>query len=269
MLPPGERGALENSRTSSLSLFLQRILLRSTLTPEEQRAILGLGGETRRCVAHSDIVRPGEIVDTACLVARGLLARYDQMLDGQRQVTSFYIPGDMCDLHSVVVPKASWSITAISPATVRLVPHSELRDVCTRYPAVAMAFWRDGTVDASVFAKWVGNLGRKNAKARIAHIMCEMGTRIEAAGLGTRTYFELHTTQEQLADAAGLTSVHVNRTLQDLRRDGLLKFERGRVEVPEWDQLTAVAEFDPAYLLLGNLTHRIASSTGPRPAPFH
>ncbi|MFL6762448.1 MAG: Crp/Fnr family transcriptional regulator [Sphingomicrobium sp.] len=261
---------MENSHKSSLSLFLQRLLLRSALTPEEQRAILGLGGETRRYIAHSDVVRPGESVESACLIARGLLARYDQMLDGQRQITSFYIPGDMCDLHSVVVPKASWSITAISPSTVKLVPHSELRDLCTRFPAIAMAFWRDGTVDSSVFGKWVGNLGRKNAKARIAHIMCEMGTRIEAAGFGTRTHFELKVTQDQLADAAGLTSVHVNRTLQELRKEGLLKFDRGRVEVPDWDQLASAAEFDPTYLMLDSTPQRlVATSGGSQPASIH
>ena len=176
----------------------------------------------------------------------------------------------MCDLHSVVVPKASWSITAISAATIKLIAHAQLQDLCTRYPAIAMAFWRDGTVDASVFGKWVGNLGRKNAKARIAHIMCEMGMRNEAAGLGTRIRFELPATQEQLADAAGLTSVHVNRTLQDLRREGLLRFDRGRVEVPDWDQLASVAEFDPAFLMLDSPPQRLVATTGGlQPASIH
>ena len=260
----------KSSERSSLSLFLQRLLLRSALTPEEQRAILELGGDTRRYVAHADVVRPGEVVESACLVVRGLLARYDQMLDGQRQLTSFYISGDMCDLHSVVVPKASWSITALSAATVKFIPHSQLRELCNRYPAIAISFWRDGTVDASIFAKWVGNLGRKNAKARIAHIMCEMGMRIEAAGLGTRASFELLVTQEQLADAAGLTSVHVNRTLQELRREGSLSFDRGRVEVPDWDRLAQVAEFDPAYLMVDGSPQRlIAASGGTEPASIH
>jgi CRP-like cAMP-binding protein len=261
---------LENPQKPSLSLFVRRLILRSALTPEEQRAILSLHGETQRCVAHADVVSPGEVVDNACLVTRGLVARYDQMLDGQRQVTSFYIPGDMCDLHSVVAPKASWSITAISPATVKLVSHSQLRELCVRYPAIAIAFWRDGTVDASVFAKWVGNLGRKNAKARIAHIICEMGTRTEAAGLGTRESFELHATQEQLADAAGLTSVHVNRTLQDIRGQGLLTFDRGRVHIHDWDRLTSVAEFDPAYLMMDMSPQRLITTTsGPEPASIH
>ena len=241
-----------------VSLFLKRLLVRSALTAGEQQAIIGLAGETRRYRAHTDIVSPGELVDRACLVSQGLVARFDQMLDGERQITSFYIPGDMCDLHSVVAPKASWSISALSPATVIHIPHSQLGELCLAYPAIGLAFWRDGTVDASLFAKWIGNLGRKDAKARIAHIMCEMGMRMESAGLGSRTCYDLPATQQQLADAAGLTTVHVNRTLQDIRAQGLLEFVNQRVEIGSWEKLAQVAEFDPGYLMLDDPPHRIA-----------
>lgn len=253
----------------AVGLFLKRLIRRSALTAEEQRAILGLTGDKQRYPAHFDIISPGQTVDSACLVARGLIARYDQMLDGQRQITSFYIPGDMCDLHSVVAPKASWSITAISPVVVIRVPHRQLRDLCIRHSAIALAFWRDGTADASIFAKWVGNLGRKNAKARISHVMCEMGLRMEAAGLGSRTAYELPTTQERLAEATGLTTVHVNRTLQDIRARGLLDFRNRRVEICDWQGLAELAEFDPSFLMLSdppqrlvpaNASHQLAES---------
>lgn len=242
---------------SPIPLFLNRLLLRSALTDDEQGAVGELTGDTQRYSAHRDIVSPGETVESACLVAKGLVARYDQMADGRRQITSFYIPGDMCDLHSVVAPKASWSITAISPVTIVRVSHRQLRDLCIRYPAIALAFWRDGTVDASIFAKWVGNLGRKDAKARIAHVMCEMGVRMEAAGLGARTSFELPLTQEQLGDATGLTPVHVNRTLQAIRGMGLLKFGGARVEIHNWDALAELAEFEPAFLMLDDPPRRM------------
>jgi len=104
----------------------------------------------------------------------------------------------------VVVPKASWSVTAVDHVSVVRIPHAQLRELCLNYPAIALAFWRDGTVDASIFAKWVGNIGRRNAKARIAHIICEMALRSEAAGLGERTGFQPNVTQEQLAEASGL-----------------------------------------------------------------
>jgi CRP-like cAMP-binding protein len=251
---------METSQNAALSAFLRRLLIRSALTLEEQQAILSLTGELERVPARVDVVSPGETVETSCLVSKGLVARYDQMLDGQRQVTSYYIAGDMCDLHSVVVPKASWSITAVSQSSVVRIPHRQLRTLCLDYPAIALAFWRDGTVDASIFAKWVGNLGRKNAKARIAHIICEMGTRMEAARLGTRLSFELNVTQEQLSDASGLTPVHVNRTLQDIRGDGLLTFSKGHVEVNNWDALVSVAEFSAAYLMLASPPHRVVAA---------
>ena len=241
---------MTQSAQASLSLFLKRLLLRSPLRAEEQGAVLDLTGTEHRYAAHRDIVMPDEHVESACLVVKGLVGRYDQRLDGRRQVTSFYIPGDMCDLHSVVVPKASWSISAISDATVVRIPHKQLRRMCIEYPALAIAFWRDGTVDSSIFAKWVGNLGRKSAKERLTHLFCEMGLRIEAAGLGTRQQFELRATQEQLGEATGLTSVHVNRTLQEIRGQGLLTFDRGHVGISDWTAIAATAEFDPGYLML-------------------
>jgi CRP-like cAMP-binding protein len=256
---------LDQQPRSGLSKFLQRLLHRSALTSVEQQAVLGLTGNEEHCRAHYDIVSPGQTVDSACLVVQGLVARYDQMLDGQRQITSFYIAGDMCDLHSVVAPTASWSITAISHAAIMRVPHSQLRELCLTYPAIALAFWRDGTVDASVFAKWVGNLGRKDAKARIAHVLCEMGIRSESAGLGTRTSYEFQATQEQLADATGVTTVHVNRTLQEIRGEGLLTFKNGSVEVAHWDALVSVAEFDGGYLMLDGPPHRIATTSETQP----
>lgn len=246
-----------SNSTTPLARFLHRLRLRSILTDEEQDAVLSLSGETRSIRGGEDIVSPGERVEHACLIARGLAGRFDQMLDGERQVTSFYIAGDMCDLHSVVAPRASWSITSLGNVAAVLVPHRQLRELCIRYPGVAVAFWRDGTADGSIFAKWIGNLGRKNAKARIGHMFCEMAMRSEAAGLGTRAAFDLPLTQRQLADAAGLTAVHVNRTLGELKREKLLGFQNGRVSIPNWHALADLAEFDPAYLLLEGPPHRV------------
>jgi len=250
---------MDHPAEPTLSLFLRRLLRRSELTSGEQRAILSLTGKIHRYRAHEDIVRPGESVESACLVSKGLVARYDQRLDGRRQITSFYIAGDMCDLHSVVAPKATWSINAVSDATVIRVPHAELGKLCVDCPALALAFWRDCTVDASIFTTWEGNLGRKSAKERLTHLFCEMGLRIEAAGIGTRQAFELRVTQEQLSEATGLTAVHVNRTLQEIRAGGLLKFGRGFAEIPDWNAITSVAEFDPDFLMLDGPPIRVAS----------
>jgi CRP-like cAMP-binding protein len=233
----------------ALQRFLARLLSRSTLSAEEQRAILDLPCRVTKVPARRDIVSPGERVDQACLVGKGLVARFDQMRDGQRQIAAFHIAGDMCDLHSVVAPVAGWGIAAMAPSTLVFVPHPSLRDLAMRYPAVAMAFWRDGTADGSILAKWVGNLGRQDARARLAHLLCEFGIRFERAGLGTRTCFTLDLTQEQMADALGLTAVHVNRTIQRLRGEGAITTLNRTVEVADWRRLVEIADFDPAYLL--------------------
>lgn len=236
----------------ALERFLARLMSRSVLTPEEQEAILALDCRSAHVPPRVDIVSPGKKVDHSCLVAKGLAARVDQMRNGQRQITAFHIPGDMCDLHSVIAPTAAWGIAALTTTMVVHIPHAALRRLVETYPAVALAFWRDGTADACVLAKWVGNLGRQDARARLAHLVCELGMRMEHAGLGTRLLFDLNATQEQLADALGLTPVHVNRTLQRLRAEGVIATGRQTVEVRDWARLVQIAEFDPAYLLLRN-----------------
>jgi CRP-like cAMP-binding protein len=257
-----------SSGNHALQRFLARLLSRSLLTAEEQRAILELPCRTSKVQARRDIVSPGETVDHACLVGKGIVARFDQMRDGQRQIAAFYIAGDMCDLHSVVAPVAGWGMSAMTASTLLFVPHASLRELVVRYPAIALAFWRDSTADASILAKWVGNLGRQDARARLAHLLCEFGTRFERAELGTRTCFMLDLTQEQIADAQGLTAVHVNRTIQRLRGEGVITTLNRTVEVSDWKRLVDIADFDPTYLLLNEptasqRTPELWSATGP------
>lgn len=241
---------MDHRHESALPRFLRRLLLRSELSAEERSAILSLHGHAVDVPAHRDLIVPGQNVGYSCLVADGVVGRFDQMLDGSRQTTSFFIAGDMADLQSTVWPIAGWGIAALTHAVVLQIPHAALIDLANRYPAIAKAFWRDTTVDAAILAKWVANIGRKSARARIAHVLCEMGRRIEEAGLGTRTRFRFAITQDQLGDAMGLTPVHVNRTLRSLREEGAVDFRHSEVEVLDLTLLQRIAEFDPLFLLL-------------------
>jgi CRP-like cAMP-binding protein len=229
-------------------MFLRRLMRRSMLNGSEQDAIRSLSGKVEKIAAGRDVVVPGEHTDHACLVVSGLMSRFDVLLDGRRQTVALYIPGEMCDLHSVPVPTSGWGLEALTPSTLLLVPHDELRALI-RDPNLALALWRDTVVDASILAKWVANLGRKQAAPRLAHLFCEIGVRMEQAGLGSRTDFTLPMTQAQLSDVAGLTSVHLNRTLKALAHDGVT-FARKTVRIADWRALAEIAEFDPAYLLL-------------------
>ena len=251
MLPPvfGKQKMAPSDRDALLR-FLQRLLRRSQLSPHEQQAVLDLSSQTSHAGAYRDIVSPGQRVDHSCLIVDGLAARFDQMRDGRRQLTALHLPGDMCDLHSVVAPIPGWGIQALTATTVAHIPHSALRALVTSHPAIALAFWRDTTLDASILAKWTANLGRKDSLGRLAHLLCEVALRSEQAGLGTTGAFPLPATQAQLADALGITPVHVNRMFQRLRKDALVRCEGRMVHIGDWSRLATIADFDPGYLLI-------------------
>lgn len=258
---------MDQGPSGALERFLARLLLRSRLSEEEQAALLGLEGRLVRINAHRDVVQPRDETNFACLVVEGLAGRFDQLANGERQITALHIPGDMCDLHSVAVPYTGWGIEALTSSTLLKIPHPALKDLTIRYPQIAYAFWRDTITDASILAKWISALGRRSAKQRLAHLMCEMGIRMEQASLGTRSEFNLPARQTQLADVLGITAVHLNRSIQSLRADGLLAMEGSRVRVSDLDGLRSVAEFDPAYLLLEVTTASGSGATHERVAP--
>jgi CRP-like cAMP-binding protein len=245
------------SQGAALQLFVDRLTSRSVLTGEEVTALLDLKGEIRTIPAHIEYVRYGEQVSHSCLLMDGLVGRYGQNRDGGRQITCFHIPGDMADLVSLVSPKTGWGLVALTPTTVLRVPHGTLRLLAASYPGIAEAFWRDSVADGSIFSEWVVNVGRRNALTRLAHVFCELAIRSEQAGLGDRSSYSLAVTQADLADATGLTNVHVNRTLKELRERSIVDLRGGMVTIEDWDLLVATADFDPAFLLLHGRAPRI------------
>ena len=237
------------SHRADLQRFLDRLTRRSVLSEEEQQAVLNLPSYAEQVQSNRDFVPLGVKVDHASLVVAGLVGRFGQNSEGNRQITAIHIPGDMADLHSVVQPAPSSALQALSVATIIRVPHVALRAAAARYPAVAEALWRDCMVDAAILSQWVVNVGRRDAKQRIAHLICEMASRFNGASAPDGMVFDFAITQTQMADATGLTAVHVNRTLQMLRRDGIVEWSRGRVvRVPRWKRLAEMGDFDPEYL---------------------
>ena len=238
------------SNGSDLQLFLNRLTRRSRLTAEEAAAILNLPTKASQVATNRDFVRVGDEVDHACLVVEGLVGRFGQNADGGRQITSLHIPGDMADLHSVVQPCAASALQALTTTTILRVPHIALRAVAARYPAVAEALWRDCMVDAAILSEWVVNVGRRDSRARAAHLLCEMAVRYEEIGFVRGEEFPFPATQTHIADALGLTPVHVNRTLMHLRGEGLIELGRTTVLIRDWDELARLGDFDPRYLEL-------------------
>ena len=233
---------------ADLQHFLDRLLLRSALSQEERDAILDLPGEMKLVRANLDIVQEGEVVDHACLVVEGLLGRFQDLSDGRREITALHIPGDMPDLLAVPLPRVPFGITAICASKIIRVRRSALLEAATHHAGIAVAFMRDAAVDASILSTWVTNTGRRSAIERVAHLLCEMNVRLHAIGRGAANRFTMPCTQVHLADATGLTSVHVNRTLQTLKRRGLVSVSGHTFEILDWDVLKQIADFQPSYL---------------------
>jgi CRP-like cAMP-binding protein len=203
-----------------------------------------------RLASGEDVVREGEQTTDCCLIIDGLMHRYKVLANGKRQILGFHTPGEFPDLFGLHVSRADHNLASVIPCTVALIAHSDLHRILRRCPDVMDLLWRDTLLQAAISHAWIIGLGRRSARARLAHLFCELFCRLSAVGLTERTRCSLPLTQAELGDALGLSTVHINRTLQELRRDGLLRLESGRLTINDWDRLTATAEFDPAYLNL-------------------
>jgi CRP-like cAMP-binding protein len=163
---------------------------------------------------------------------------------------SFSLPGDIPDLQSLHLKVLDNGIGTISPCSVGFITHEDLRDLCTGYPRITAALWRGTLIDAAIFREWVLNVGRREAYTRMAHVFCELLVRLRAVGLTKDYTCDLPITQAEFADALGVTNVHVNRVVQQLRADGLIELSGDRLNILDWNQLKRVGEFDPTYLRL-------------------
>ena len=237
-------------RLAGLRLLVQRIEARSTISADERAALLGLPATVEVAEAHRDFVRLGENVEHACLIVTGIVARFAQLEDGSRQTIGFYLPGDMIDLYSLMLPRAPSPLQALTRCTIMQIPHGALRALSEKHQNLASALWRDCVVDGQIVAQWLVSVGRRDARSRVAHLLCELAVRYDQIGLLQRGSFPFSVTQEQLADALGLTSVHVNRTLKALREAGLVRLAQREAVIENWSGLANVAGFNARYLYL-------------------
>lgn len=214
----------------------------------DQQHVLALPHEVREVEAHQYIVRERDKPSHSCLMVSGFSYRHKIMGDGGRQIVGIHMAGDMVDLQNSFLGIADHSVQMLTHATVAFIPRDALRELAFERPPVGLALWHDTLVDGSIFREWIANVGRRDARTRLAHLLCEFALRLEAAGLGGPRGYELPMTQEQLADATGLTSVHVNRTLKALEKDGLIARTQRSVTIDSWEKLAAAGDFDSNYL---------------------
>ena len=220
------------------------------LAPEERQAVLDLPMRVQAIEADQDIVREGDRPSRCCLVLRGFTCRYKMTAPGKRQIMAFHIPGDIPDLQSLHLKVLDHSLGTITPCEVGFIRHEDVHDLVRRFPRIGDMLWRDTLIDAAIFREWMVGLGRREAYGRIAHLLCEVMTKLKAVGLADGVTCELPITQAELGDALGLSTVHVNRVLQDLRRENLISLNGGSLKVLDWKALKQRGEFDPTYLHL-------------------
>jgi CRP-like cAMP-binding protein len=230
--------------------LLQALELRDTLTAEEREAVLNATSREMDFQVGQDIVKEGARPKASSLVVSGLAARYKVLAGGGRQFTALHVPGDFVDLQSLLLKKMDHAVVALTPMRVARVAHATLRQITDDFPHLARLLWLTTLVDGAIHREWILSMGRRQAPARLAHLVCELFMRLQAVGKVDGMSFALPLTQAQMGDVLGVSSVHMNRTLQELRRDGMIKWQGPIVTIKDWQRLKSFAEFDAAYLSL-------------------
>ena len=223
------------------------------MTPEDRSALARLPLEIRTFPAGSDIVREGDRPAHSCLLIEGMTCRYKVVSDGQRQIMAFHMPGDIPDLQSIYLKTMDHSLGTITRSVVAFILHENILQLIQDYPNLRGLLWRDTLIDAAVFREWLVGVGRRSAYSRIAHLFCELFLRARAVGLTQGDTMELPITQAELGDALGLSAVHVNRVLQELRAAGFIASRGRTLVVTDWPGLEKAGDFDPTYLHIRNL----------------
>lgn len=233
-----------------LEIHLKKVRRRDDISAEEEQVIRGLVSHTIHVPADRVITRAGEVLNESMILLSGWAARAMDMASGQRQFAEIHVPGDFTDLHSFSLKRLDHDVVSITRCEFAIVPHERLKQVTESNPHLTRVYWFATNLDASIHREWALSLGSRSALARLAHLFCELFIRLEIAGLTQGMSYDFPLTQVELGEALGLTSVHVNRTLQELRRMGLIEVENRRVTILDLDALKGVAQFDDDYLYL-------------------
>lgn len=234
-----------------ISVFVKKLERRDVVSAEEKAALVAAAGSIEVFPAGADLVREGDRPARSMLVTEGFTTRYRLMADGTRQITAIHLPGDFVDLHSFLLKPMDHSVGALSTCRIVTFPHANLKLITERYPHLTRMLWLMTLLDAAIHREWIVAMGRRSALEQLAHLLCEIFTRLSVVGLGDRhSELILPINQTQLGDTLGLSTVHVNRTLQHLRADKLISWQGQSVRLLDWDRLAKVAQFDDAYLHL-------------------
>lgn len=243
-------GAVAQSGAVMTSVHLKKLKRRVDISAEEEQAIRGLIDEVRDVPADELVIRTGEELNVSMMLLDGWLARCKDLPGGERQISELHVAGDFADLHSYSLKKLDHDVLSLTDCSIAIVPHERIRRMCEQFPRLQRVYWLMTNIDAAIQRELVLSLGQRSAIARMAHLFCELYARLEVVGRTSDEGYEFPLTQRELSECLGLTVVHVNRTLQELRRRGLVELENRRLKILDRAGLEGVAEFDPSYLYL-------------------
>lgn len=237
--------------TSPLALLARKLSGHVALSSDDVAAVLALPCQIRTLDPSTYLLREGDPPLQCAVLLSGFAYRQKLTGEGARQIVSLHVAGEALDLQSLYLDVADHNIQTLTRAEVALVPRAALRELIQQRPAVAHAAMISVLVESSISREWTLNIGRRDAQARLAHLLCEVAMRLDAQGLAGPDGYDLPMTQEQLGDALGLTAVHVNRTLKTLESAGLIVRNRRHVRIPAWNLLRDVGDFTGRYLHIG------------------
>lgn len=237
---------------SGLTAFADKLEGRSPLSAADREALLALPHKIKPLRRHEFIVREDETPRNCCVLMAGFAIRHKVAGNGLRQIFSIHMRGEAVDLHNSLLGKSDHNLEMLNSGEGAFIPVDAIRDLALTHPMVGQAMWYETLVDASIFREWTLNVGRRDARSRMSHMLCEFAVRLEAAGLGESADYELPMTQEELADTLALTPIHVSRTLKALADEGLVKRTKRSVKILDWHALAKLGDFDPGYLHLPN-----------------
>ena len=231
-------------------LLVARLESHMSLEPADRAGLLALPAQLRQFSTRNATLAAKLLDNHVHVIDDGFACRYRDLPDGRRQILSILVPGDVIDLRQFVLGGAQPLMAALSPLSMNAIPNGSLLKLLETSPRATRALWSTTLVEESISREWLVSIGKRSALERVAHLLCEIYLRLAAVGRNTGSRFPLPLTQSELADVLGLSTVHVNRTLQELRKSGLITFQSGMVELFDFDALATLGLFSPGYLHL-------------------
>ena len=238
------------TQQAGLAAFVDKLDRTAGLAASDRAALLALPYTIREMRKGQFIIREDETPRYCCVLRDGFAVRHKASGDGGRQIFSIHMRGDAVDLNNSLLSRADHNLQMLSSGEAAFIPVEAVRDLTVQHPRAGQALWRETLIEGAIFREWTLNIGRRDARCRLAHLLCEFALRLEIAGLGAQTQYELPMTQEELADALAITPIHVSRTLKSLAEEGCVSRELRSVKILDWHSLVKIGDFDPGYLHL-------------------